>query len=433
MRPTDLANPAWLTAMVRHHHRDLGLERLPVAVVLLDVRIRNPHLPDSQRCQGWATVRVRAGATAGDAHGPIFLLRSEDSITEGSTGTTLPGLALRFWRFPDDPALPALRSLTDPERVRALLPGRLAADHRIGEVRVVRWQPGVSATVRCALVGNRDRSVLYAKVLDRRGLPAVDAIQRALYDERSAGLRVAEPLGADPVHGVLWTREVVGRPLLDGLRGGDPTTVQRCAHRAGRSLAGLHASGVTLTDCLVEPEDVAAEAAKKARKIAWALPRHRAAVERLSAVAEGPVGAISQPSRPLHGDFHVDQMLLTDDDLVLLDLDEMVTGDPALDLAELAVDLGMRVLPSVTKDGFLSVLRDSYENAGGTWPADDVLRGYAAAELLNRCYRHLRRPVPRWEVALGAALGAADVVLAGIPGGRAGGRISGRNIDEVRT
>ena len=72
MRPTDLANPAWLTAMVRHHHRDLAMERLPVAVHLLDVRIRNPHLPDSKRCQGWATVRVRVGATDGLVDGPVL-------------------------------------------------------------------------------------------------------------------------------------------------------------------------------------------------------------------------------------------------------------------------------------------------------------------------------------------------------------------------
>ena len=71
-------------------------------------------------------------------------------------------------------------------------------------------------------------------------------------------------------------------------------------------------------------------------------------------------------SDSLHGDCHIDQMLITEDDLVLLDLDEMVAGDPALDLAELAVDLGMRVLPSATKDSFLSVLRESYESAGGT-------------------------------------------------------------------
>ena len=276
------------------------------------------------------------------------------------------------------------------------------------------------------MTGSSGHPVLYAKVLSRRGLPAVDAAQRALYDERSASLHVAEPLGADPVHGVLWTREVVGRPLLDGLRSGDPRLVRRCAHRAGRSLAGLHASDVTLPDGLVEPADIAAEAAKKARKIAYALPRHHEAVERLAAVAEGPVGAGSRPLRLLHGDCHVDQMLMTGDDLVLLDLDEMVAGDPALDLAELAVDLGMRMLPAATKDSFLSVLRESYESAGGTWPADDVLRGYAAAELLNRCYRHLRRPVPRWEVALGAALGAADVVLAGILRGA-------RSMDEVRT
>jgi hypothetical protein len=172
---------------------------------------------------------------------------------------------------------------------------------------------------------------------------------------------------------------VVGRPLLTG-RGGDP----------GPSLL------------------------EKARKIVQVQPRHGEAVQRLTALAAGLTGATTSPRCPLHGDFHVDQMLLADHDLVILDLDEMVTGDPALDLAELAVDLRMRRLPSGTAESFLRTVAESYERAGGTPPSPAVLRGYAAAELLNRCYRHLRHPVPGWQAALGRNLAAADEVLAGV-------------------
>ena len=66
----------------------------------------------------------------GVADDPVFLLRTEGTESSEATGTALPGLPLRVWRFPDDPALPALKRSRDPERVRALAPGALAADHR---------------------------------------------------------------------------------------------------------------------------------------------------------------------------------------------------------------------------------------------------------------------------------------------------------------
>jgi hypothetical protein len=56
----------------------------------------------------------------------------------------------------------------------------------------------------------------------------------------------------------------------------------------------------------------------------------------------------------------------------------------------------------------------SYGSAGGVPPTAGVLRGYAAAELLNRCYRHLRRPVPGWEADLAVALAGASEVLVGV-------------------
>lgn len=410
VRPTDLADPEWLAATVRRHHRQLGLPLPPERVDLLDVRIKHPHRSESPRCRGWATVRAPSRNEGGDE--PVFLIRTEETGPPDTTGTPIPGLPLRAWRFPDDPGLPALKRFVDPLRVRALVPADLAAGRVVEDVRVVRWQPGVSATVRCDLAGTAGRIAVYAKLLAQDGLLAVDAAQRLLHAQLPDGLRVAEPLGVDPVHRILWTREVVGRPLLTG-RGGDPGPPLRAAEGAGRFLAALHRSELDVPDRVVDPAEVAAEAAKKGRKILQVQPRHGEAVQRLTAIAAGLTGAATFPRCPLHGDFHVDQMLLADHDLVILDLDEMVTGEPALDLAELAVDLRMRRLPSATTELFLRTVAESYERAGGTPPSAAVLRGYAAAELLNRCYRHLRRPVPGWQAALGRDLAAADEVLAG--------------------
>lgn len=414
VRPVDLADPVRVAAVVRRHHRALGLPHAPAAVELLDVRIQNPQRPDSPRCRGWATVRV-ATAPGGDVcDDVVLLLRAGDHGRLSEGGTILPGLPLRVWSFPHDPGLSALASMTDPQRAEDLLPEGPAARDPVVGVRVVRWQPGVSASLRCALVGDAGRSAVYAKVLAHGALLAVDDVQRRLHARSSAGLRVAEPLGADPVHGILWTREVAGWPLLDTLRTGDPASIDRTARQTARSLAALHSSVSVPQLRRVQPGDVAVEAAKKARKIARAQPQHDDAVRRLGDLVTEGLDVPTDDARPHHGDYHVGQLLDTRDGLVLLDLDEMGVGDPAVDLAELAVDLLLRGLPPGTARRFLEVVGSSYGVAGGVLPTVGVLRGYAAAELLNRCYRHLRSPLPGWEADLALALAGAADVLAGV-------------------
>lgn len=413
MRPIDLADPVRVAAVVRRHHRALGLPEAPATVDLLDVRIRNPQLPDSPRCRGWATVRVPSPPGGAARDDVVLLLRAGDD-EQLSGGTALPGLPLRVWSFPHDPGLPALVPMTDPQRAEGLLPDGPAVLGHVAEVRVVRWQPGVSAALRCALVGAADHSAVYAKVLAHGSLLAVDDVQRRLHAQSSGDLRVAEPLGVDPVRGILWSEEVVGWSLLDTLRAGDPALVDRTARQTGRCLAALHASAVVPQLRRVRSDDIAAEAAKKAGKIARAQPQHDHAVRRLGdVVAEGLAVATDAPGL-LHGDCHVGQLLVTRDGPVLLDLDEMVAGDPAVDLAELAVDLVLRGLPAGTARRFLELVGSSYGSAGGVPPTAGVLRGYAAAELLNRCYRHLRRPVPGWEADLAVALAGASEVLVGV-------------------
>ncbi len=102
---------------------------------------------------------------------------------------------------------------------------------------------------------------------------------------------MAEPLGADPANGILWTREVVGRPLPGGARSRDSS--RSIAWPAG--LVGAWPRCTAPASCRagsVLPADVLAEAAKKARKIAVAGPQHEPAVRRLAelttALADAP-------------------------------------------------------------------------------------------------------------------------------------------------
>lgn len=404
MRSADLADPGWIRATARDHHRAFGLAAPPARIELLDARVKCPlGSGGSGAVRGWASVR---------ADGATYLLRGDATDTETPmTGTALPGLPLRVWRFPRDPGLPGLVALSTGSTARLLLPADLTQD-RVERVSLVRWRPGTGATVRCTLRQlGRGRPVVrtvYGKLLGPGGAEAALEVLSALAQTPSQTLRVPRPLGLDAQQRVIWTEDVGGHPLLPGL-GVD--ILDLVAAALGRSLADLHRTDPAPTRRRVTPEDVAAEARKKARKIALARPARGGDVARLAALAEEVTRATAPPDRLLHGDCHLGQVQLTREGLVLLDLDDAAVGDPAVDLAELGVDLALRSRRAGDARRFLRGVRQGYTRAGGDLPAPGVLSGYAAAELLNRCYRHLRRPSPGWEAALDADLAAAEGVL----------------------
>src|SRR4051812_28930556 len=54
----DLADAAWMSETLSRHTESLGLPDRPVTAQLVDVRLTNPHRPESSRSRGWATYHV---------------------------------------------------------------------------------------------------------------------------------------------------------------------------------------------------------------------------------------------------------------------------------------------------------------------------------------------------------------------------------------
>lgn len=81
---------------------------------------------------------------------------------------------------------------------------------------------------------------------------------------------------------------------------------------------------------------------------AWGVLQHdrqlRAAVRNLLLATEC--------TRPIHGDFRLDQVLVNDDEVVLTDFEEFCLGDPARDVGAFAGELLHRLLFDITADGF---------------------------------------------------------------------------------
>ncbi|WP_165372546.1 phosphotransferase [Nocardioides iriomotensis] len=266
----------------------------------------------------------------------------------------------------------------------------------------MRYQPEASATLRLEVDGDGAPAVFAKHLAD--GTAPIASRHQALWSRSNLPpeLRIAEPLAADPVREVLWTRGVPGRPVTEAV---DPAQLPDATVSVGPMLAALHASAVPVRG-RVDVDGLLAEAHSKATKLSRAHPAVGPAVNDLVAAATRR-RAEAGPERlcTLHGDFHLAQLVWSEQGPVLVDLDSMTHGPPEVDLAEFLAELALRDLPRGIARGVASELLSSYSSASGTEIDAALLETCADVEFLNRCYRHLRRHSPGWQSDLAAALG----------------------------
>jgi hypothetical protein len=263
---------------------------------------------------------------------------------------------------------------------------------------VVRYQPEASATLRLQ-AGPEVGPAVFAKHLPDGTVAAIAARHQALWSapEPPPGLRIAQPLAADPGRGVLWTRGVIGQPLASAV---PADRLPEATAPVGALLAGLHGSSLD-TPQVLTADDLLAEVHKKAKKLAHAHPDVAPLVTDLvTGATRRRDDVVRERVRTLHGDFHLDQLVSSAQGPVLVDLDSLLRGAPEVDLAEFLVDLALRDLPGTVARDVAAGLLSSYVTASGDEVDAALLSVCADAEFVNRCYRHLRRHSPGWQAAL---------------------------------
>lgn len=413
----NLADVAWMTDVLSRHGGTLGLPGDVATVQLLDARLTHPFRPASPRCRGWATYLVTPHAAdpvrlyvkGFPAGGESQAAWEQDRVTRGAGRSAyLHELDLVVWRFPEDPRLPTLPALVTPRLAARIMPPAVRAvlGSSPGDglrTTVVRYQPEVSATLRLEVDGD-DAPAVFAKHLADGTATAIASRHQALWStsDPPRELRIAEPLAADPVRGVLWTRGVSGHPLAESV---EPDQLPAATASLGALLAALHASSVHVTQVVVV-DDLLAEAQAKAAKLARAHPAIASVVTELVAATTIRRGdAVHERVCTLHGDFHLAQLVSSAQGPVLVDLDSMMHGPPEVDLAEFLVELALRGLAESVAQEVARGLLSSYSSASGIEIDAALLETCADIEFLNRCYRHLRRHSPGWQSALETALG----------------------------
>lgn len=316
--------------------------------------------------------------------------RLDDVDDDGSTGSspraavTLGAATLRLRRFPDDPGLPQLAQLVDPDTAGARLT-RLFSGEPCGDasVTVLRYRPGERCAVRVASV----HASAFAKTYrGNAGERAHFRLSRLFTEGRKAGRRfaVAEPLGYDEATGTVWQRWVEGGTAADAAcEPGFTDRVRQCA----QALAGLHA--VTLEDLAVQERvRLLYETRKRVVKLALAFP---SAAESLQRVIDRLLRAIDTlpPMTPtvVHGDIHLEQFLLQGDGVALADVDEIGLGDAEQDVAALMLDLHLRASEAGTTAPWPEMASDAYADRAAAPISHPLFVWHLARQCIDKAYR----------------------------------------------
>jgi aminoglycoside phosphotransferase (APT) family kinase protein len=126
---------------------------------------------------------------------------------------------------------------------------------------------------------------------------------------------------------------------------------------------------------------------------------------RLDALVRGLTAALPPAGHavPSHGDYHVDQLLLTGDGSAVIDFDQMCLAAPALDLATYAADVVRG------RDSDLAAVDEVLDGLlAGYGERPEALGWHLRAAILGRVAQPFHRQFPAWPDRVDAMLRAAE-------------------------
>ncbi len=342
----------------------------------------------------------------------------------------LSELDMVVWGFPNDPAMHRLHELLDRDRFLGIVGQHAEALGLSGreewgglDTRVAKYVPGNRCVLEHRLwpadgVESGPGLHVYTKSYDGGRAARIFETMRQLWESdgrRRGDLAMPEPLAYDEERHTIFQRPVpglgavakLGKPDLPALTPG-----------VARLLASIHTARIgglsertarhDLTD-LAKARSILAAAGPETAQWAGSLV---ARLEDRIADTEG------LPATPLHGAFRLSQLLLVGEQLVLLDFDGLVVGNPLRDVGSLCAHLLYQpVKGSLGREPARRAIAsfcDAYRAAAPWGIPERSLRWYTAAELVSK---HAKKCVKRAKKAsdrkIAELLGTAEAVLEG--------------------
>ncbi len=315
----------------------------------------------------------------------------------------IPKHDITLWGFPNDPQLPHLPLVVDPEKVKPylvagqVLPVVWAANPSSIQVtaEILHYYPEERCTLRYDL---RNRANEQSEGITLIGKTFADQsgeqIYRRLHEawqqsiSQPGRFRVAQPLAYVAEIKTIWMRHAAGTPLLKKI---NTTNAEQLLSAVARGLVDLQRSRFSDTKALTVDEQMA-ELQRKMQKLSAALPELADALQSMSASLRHDAHSFGQSTVQLmHGDFHIRQLLVEQNEIIFLDFDEFALGDPLQDVANFIVDLHYEgfALPFVHAMTRLSI--EAYAREAD-WPVPtERLQWHIRYQFLTRAYRFYRQ------------------------------------------
>lgn len=255
----------------------------------------------------------------------------EATVHAGGSVVTDPatGSPVRVWAYPSDPALPALASVTYPDRVVELLAG-ISVEISTPTLTVAAYRPGKRAVIKV----ESPETTLFIKVVRPTRAEPIAAQHRAF---ARAGLPVPMVIAAQ-ADGLLVLERVAGVPagsrVLDLVASpGFVTGVVALAEAVSRVGLTRHAQA-----------DALENGSWHRRSLADSLPDRASEIHRVYDEIDARVSRWAKGElRVVHGDLHLEQLFVDEVDAGivtgLLDIDTAGLGQPARDAGALVAHL----------------------------------------------------------------------------------------------
>jgi hypothetical protein len=340
----------------------------------------------------------------------------EDHEKSGTLGPLGPGhlvhavledCAVLVSAFPNDLKLPGLWRLTNPKERKQLLSELLPDQPNLwqGELRCLRYRPErrYVAELRAAC----GTAALLKSYTARAYIPA----RRNASAFQSRGpLRIARPLGCSDSRRLLAFEWLPGRLLSELWL--EPEVDCKAVTTTGTALAMLHSQyPEELTWWTREAE--AAELISLASELGFICPRLARRADELGRWLAARLSGAPAIRRPMHGDFSAKQVLVSQQELSIIDLDWACYGDPSDDLGNLIAQaerfaLNGEISPSKAElikealvEGYASATNRSLPERIGL---------YTAVELFRRTRFPVRSREPDWPQRTEALLERAEAI-----------------------
>lgn len=265
----------------------------------------------------------------------------------------LPAIHMVLWSFPNDRKMRTLSAAVDAVHSASTGPprwllSRFGTEWQVSNTtsRVLRYVGEHTCTVQTSVELNhpsrptrRTLSLFGKTYYDEEGAQT-DRVMQQLWNSdsrRSGRLGIAEPLWYDARLKTLWQLGIHG-VTLEYLTLDSPECISHLM-KAARTIAVFHTTLVSdvrlvtvldLLDTLEKVTGILLRSRPSCRPLLVPL------VERLTAQAK----TVSiQPTATLHGDLHMKNLLLTEDNIALIDLDNVCAGHPGQDLGSFVAGL----------------------------------------------------------------------------------------------